>query len=223
VLIGWGTRRGQPVPVDEAEDRVFGLCLLNDWSARDIQSWEYQPLGPFLSKSFATTISAWMVTIEALAPYRLPWSRAPQDPQPLLYLESDSQRRTGAFDIQLEALLETQQMRAQGLAPYRLSHSNFRHAYWTVAQMIAHHTINGCNLQPGDLLGSGTQSGPAPEEGGSLLELTAGGRHPLALPSGETRTFLQDGDRVILRAWCEKPGCARIGFGEASGTIAPHV
>jgi fumarylacetoacetase len=223
VLIGCGNPLGQPVPVGEAEDHVFGLCLLNDWSARDIQSWEYQPLGPFLSKSFATTISPWVVTLEALAPYRLAWSRPPQDPQPLPYLECDAQRRAGAFDIELEVCLETQDMRARGLTPQRLSRSNFRHAYWTVAQMVAHHTINGCNLEPGDLLGTGTQSGPAPHQAGSLLELTAGGRQPLELACGAARTFLQDGDRVILRAWCEKPGSARIGFGTASGTIVPST
>ena len=219
VVIGCGNRLGEPVPLGEAEDHVFGLCLLNDWSARDIQAWEYQPLGPFLSKSFATTISPWVVTLEALAPYRLPWRRPADDPQPLPYLDDDVQRREGAFDIQLEALLETQEMRVRSLPPYRLGRSNFRHAYWTVAQMVTHHTINGCNLEPGDLLGTGTQSGPAPQEAGSLLELTAGGKQPLSLPCGETRTFLQDGDRVTLRAWCENSTAARIGFGAASGTI----
>lgn len=219
VLIGCGNGLGEPIPLGQAEDHVFGLCLLNDWSARDIQAWEYQPLGPFLSKSFATTISPWVVTLEALAPYRLPWLRPAEDPQPLQYLDGDAQRREGAFDVHLEALLETQDMRARGLPPHRLSRSNFRYAYWTVAQMVAHHTINGCNLEPGDLLGTGTQSGPTPQEAGSLLELTAGGKRPLSLPSGETRAFLQDGDRVTLRAWCENSTCARIGFGAASGTI----
>jgi fumarylacetoacetase len=219
VLIGCGNDLGEPVPLGEAEAHVFGLCLLNDWSARDIQAWEYQPLGPFLSKSFATTISPWVVTLEALAPYRLPWLRPADDPPPLPYLEGDAQRSEGAFDIHLEVLLETQDMRTRGLPPHRLSRSNFRHAYWTVAQMVAHHTINGCNLEPGDLLGTGTQSGPAPQEAGSLLELTAGGKQPLSLPSGEERTFLQDGDRVTLRAWCENSTSARIGFGAVSGTI----
>ncbi len=219
VLIGCGNRLGEPVPLPEAEAHVFGLCLLNDWSARDIQAWEYQPLGPFLSKSFATTISPWIVTLEALAPYRLPWRRPAGDPAPLSYLDSDAQRRAGAFDIYLEALLETQDMRARGLPAHRLSHSNFRHAYWTVGQMVTHHTINGCNLEPGDLLGTGTQSGPAPQEAGSLLELTSGGRQPLSLPSGEMRAFLQDGDRVTLRAWCENSTAARIGFGAVTGTI----
>jgi len=222
VLIGCGNSLGQPVPLGEAESHVFGLCLLNDWSARDIQAWEYQPLGPFLSKSFATTISPWIVTLEALAPYRLPWRRPADDPAPLSYLDADAQRREGAFDICLEALLETRDMRARALPAYRLSRSNFRHAYWTVAQMVAHHTINGCNLEPGDLLGTGTQSGPAPQEAGSLLELTAGGKQPLSLPSGETRTFLQDGDRVTLRAWCENSTSTRIGFGTVSGTIGEN-
>ncbi len=218
--VGPGNPLGEPVSLARAEDHLFGLCLLNDWSARDIQSWEYQPLGPFLSKSFATTISPWIITLEALAPFRLPWTRPAQDPQPLPYLDSEAQRHAGAFDIQLEASLETADMRARGLPPHRLSHSNFRHSYWTLGQMVAHHTVNGCNLEPGDLLGTGTQSGPTAQEAGSLLELTAGGKQPLALPSGETRTFLEDGDRVTLRGWCEKPGCTRIGFGSASGTIA---
>jgi fumarylacetoacetase len=218
--IGPGNRLGVPLSLAEAEEHIFGLCLLNDWSARDIQSWEYQPLGPFLSKSFATTISPWIITLEALAPFRLPWTRPAQDPQPLAYLDSEAQRREGAFDIQLEASLETADMRARGLPPHRLSHSNFRDSYWTLGQMVAHHTVNGCNLEPGDLLGTGTQSGPTAQEAGSLLELTAGGKQPLALPSGEARTFLEDGDQVILRAWCDRPGCARIGFGAASGIIA---
>ena len=219
VVIGRGNPLGEPVPLGEAQQHVFGLCLLNDWSARDIQAWEYRPLGPFLSKSFATTISPWMVTLEALEPYRTAWLRPAGDPQPLPYLDSDAQRREGAFDIHLEALLETHAMRARGLPPHSLAHSNFQHAYWTVAQMVAHHTVNGCNLEPGDLLGTGTQSGPTPQEAGSLLELTAGGTQPIALPTGETRAFLEDGDRVTLRAWCEKPGCARIGLGSVSGTI----
>lgn len=219
VVIGRSNPLGEPVPLGEAEARIFGLCLLNDWSARDVQAWEYRPLGPFLSKSFATTLSPWMVTLEALEPYRVPWLRPAEDPQPLPYLDSDTQRGEGAFDVHLEALLETQDMRARGLPPHCLSRSNFRHAYWTVAQMVAHHTVNGCNLETGDLLGTGTQSGPAPQEAGSLLELTVGGKQPLALPSGETRTFLEDGDRVTLRAWCEKPASARIGLGAVSGTI----
>jgi fumarylacetoacetase len=219
VLIGSGNRLGAAIPIGRAEEHVFGLCLLNDWSARDIQPWEYQPLGPFLAKSFATTISPWVVTLEALAPYRLPWSRPADDPQPLPYLDCEALRAAGALDLQLEVALETAAMRAGGSPPQPLARTNFRHSYWSIAQMVAHHTVNGCNLEPGDLLGSGTQSGPAPEEAGSLLELTQGGGRPLQLPGGETRTFLQDGDRVILRGWCERPGCARIGFGEASGSV----
>lgn len=221
VLIGTGNSLGSPIPIARAEEHVFGLCLLNDWSARDIQPWEYQPLGPFLAKSFASTISPWVVTLEALAPYRLPWTRAADDPQPLPYLDGAELRAGGALDMHLEVALETAAMRAAGTAPHSLARTNFRHCYWSLAQMVAHHTVNGCNLEPGDLLGSGTQSGPAPEEAGSLLELTGGGRHALSLESGETRTFVEDGDRVILRGWCERPGCARIGFGEASGTVLP--
>ena len=218
-IIGVGNPLGCPIPIAEAEEHVFGLCLLNDWSARDVQAWEYQPLGPFLGKSFASTISPWVVTLEALAPFRLPWTRAAADPQPLPYLDCSELRAQGALDIHLEVALETAAMRAAAAAPHSLARTNFRHSYWSLAQMVAHHTVNGCNLESGDLLGSGTQSGPAPEEAGSLLELTTGGKRPLALPGGETRTFLEDGDRVILRGWCERPGSARIGFGEASGTV----
>ncbi len=219
VLIGPGNALGSPIPLAQAEAHVFGLCLLNDWSARDLQAWEYQPLGPFLAKSFATTISPWVVTLEALAPYRLAWSRAAEDPQPLPYLDCAELRAAGALDMHLEVALETAAMRASGAAPQSLARTNFRHSYWSVAQMVAHHTVNGCNLEPGDLLGSGTQSGPTPDQAGSLLELTAGGKRAIGLDSGETRTFLEDGDRVILRGWCERPGYARIGFGEASGTV----
>jgi fumarylacetoacetase len=184
-----------------------------------VQGWEYQPLGPFLAKNFATTISPWIITLEALAPYRLPWTRPATDPQPLPYLDSKELYVSGAIDMKLEAWIETAQMRASGMAPHRLSHSNFKHSYWTLSQMVAHHTINGCNLQPGDLLGSGTQSGPTAEEAGSLLELTAGGKQALSLPSGETRTFLADGDRVIFRGWCERTGYRRVGFGEVVGEV----
>lgn len=221
VFIGTGNPLGSPVTIDHAEQHVFGLCLLNDWSARDVQAWEYQPLGPFLAKNFATTLSPWIVTLEALVPYRSAWTRTAGDPQPLPYLDSPQVRRSGAIDMQLEACIETAQMRAAGSPPHRLSHSNFRHSYWTVAQMVAHHTVNGCNLEAGDLFGSGTQSGPAAEEAGSLLELTVGGKQPLTLSSGEARTFLEDGDRLTLRGWCEKPGHARVGFGEATGTVLP--
>ncbi len=221
IVIGTGNARGTRLSVDAAEEHVFGLCLLNDWSARDVQAWEYQPLGPFLAKNFATTLSPWIVTLEALAPYRIPWTRAATDPQPLAYLDSERLRHSGGLDMYLEVLLETAQMRAAGTTPQRLSTSNFKHSYWSISQMLAHHTVNGCNLEPGDLLGSGTQSGPAPEEAGSLLELTAGGSRPLSLPGGETRTFLADGDRVIFRGWCKRSGSARVGFGEVSGTVIP--
>jgi fumarylacetoacetase len=221
IFIGTGNALGSRVPLEAAEDHVFGLCLLNDWSARDIQAWEYQPLGPFLAKNFATTISPWIVTLDALAPFRTPWTRPAEDPQPLSYLEGPSLRASGAVDIQLEVWLETARMRAEMLAPERLSHATFRDSYWSVAQLVAHHSINGCNLAAGDLLGSGTQSGPAAGEAGSLLELSEGGKRPLTLRSGETRMYLADGDRVTFRGWCERTGCARIGFGEVTGVVLP--
>ena len=221
VLIGSGNALGEPIALEHAERHVFGLCLLNDWSARDVQAWEYQPLGPFLAKNFATTVSPWVVTLEALAPFRAPWQRPAEDPQPLPYLDGEALRAAGALDISLSVALETARMRERGMAPVQLSQSNFRDSYWSVAQMVTHHTVNGCNLAPGDLLGTGTQSGPQPQEAGSLLELTGGGKQPVMLPDGETRTFLADGDRVILRAWCERAGLRRIGFGEAAGTIHP--
>jgi fumarylacetoacetase len=220
IFIGPGNALGRRIGIDEAESHVFGLCLLNDWSARDLQSWEYQPLGPFLGKNFATTISPWVVTLEALAPFRLPFSRPAGDPQPLAYLDADANRRSGVLDVQLEVALQSLRMRSRGGPPRVLARSNFRHAYWTIAQMVAHHTVGGCNLRPGDLLGTGTLSGPEPGEAGSLLELTDGGRRALALDDGETRGFLEDGDRVVLRAWCERPGCARLGFGAAAGIVS---
>ena len=220
-FVGRGNAAGERIAASEAESHLFGLCLLNDWSARDIQAWEYQPLGPFLAKSFATTLSPWVVTLEALEPYRLPWSRSPTDPQPLPYLDFPDLRSRGALDIQLEAYVQSEAMRRRAHAPHRLSRSSFKHSYWTLAQMVAHHTVSGCNLQPGDLIGTGTQSGPAPQEAGSLLELTRSGTQPLTLPSGETRRFLEDGDSIILRAWCERAGAARIGFGEAAGRVLP--
>jgi fumarylacetoacetase len=223
VFIGTGNALGSRIAIDDADSHVFGLCLLNDWSARDIQGWEYQPLGPFLSKNFATTISPWIVTLEALAPYRVAWTRPASDPQPLAYLDSPVLRTSGAFDIQLEVLIETGTMRAAQLAPATVSRTSYRHAYWNVAQMVAHHTVNGCNLQPGDLLGSGTLSGPTATEAGALIELTVGGKKPLSLPNGESRTFLEDGDSVIMRGWCEAPGAARIGFGEVRGQVLPAV
>ncbi|NML18620.1 fumarylacetoacetase [Azohydromonas caseinilytica] len=220
-LVGTGNAQGSPIPMSEAEGHLFGLVLLNDWSARDVQAWEYQPLGPFLSKSFGSTLSPWVVTMEALEPFRAPFTRPEGDPQPLPYLDSPHNRERGAIAIRFEVLLQTAAMREQGLPPHKLTESNFRDAYWTVAQMLTHHASNGCNLQPGDLLGSGTQSGPEAGQGGSLLELSSGGKQPLALPGGETRTFLQDGDRVFLRGRCEAPGARAIGFGECAGTILP--
>jgi fumarylacetoacetase len=223
IYLAGGNALGEPVAMSDAESHVFGLGLLNDWSARDVQAWEYQPLGPFLSKNFATTVSPWIVTLEALAPFRHAFERPAGDPAPLPYLDSPANRGQGAIDIVLEVHLQTAAMRAQGLAPHRLSRSNFRDAYWTFAQLVAHHTVNGCNLQPGDLLGTGTLSGPAPEQAGSLLELTLGGTQRITLPGGETRAFLEDGDTVTLRGFCERAGARRIGFGECSATVLAAV
>ncbi len=223
IFIGGGNAAGEPIAIADAEAHVFGICLLNDWSARDIQAWEYQPLGPFLSKNFATTISPWIVTLEALAPYRVPFERAAGDPQPLAYLDSPANRAQGAFDLQLKVLLETPRMRQAGQAGAPLTSTSYRHAYWTVGQMVAHHTVNGCNLQPGDLFGSGTLSGPTLDQAGALIELTVGGKQPITLPNGETRTFLEDGDAVMIRGWCESPGAARIGFGTCVGTVLPAI
>jgi len=220
VFIGSGNELGRAIPIAEAEEHAFGLCLLNDWSARDLQTWEYQPLGPFLAKSFATTVSPWIVSMEALEPFRVPSFQRPEaDPKPLpyLFLESDQQR--GGLDLTLEVFVATHKMREQNVSPQRISRGNFRDMYWTLAQLITHHASNGCNLQPGDLLASGTVSGLAKESRGCLLEMTLGGKDPVRLPSGEIRTFLEDGDEVILRGYCEKPGTARIGFGECRGII----
>ena len=219
VFVGRRNALGEPVALADAEEHVFGLALFNDWSARDIQAWEYQPLGPFLSKNFASTLSPWIVTLDALAPFRTAYRRPRGDPAPLAYLDSADNRDQGAFDIELEVWLQTEKMRAAGHAGDRLARSNYRDAYWTVAQLIAHHSVNGCNLREGDLFGSGTLSGPNPEEGGSLLELSQGGKRPLTLTNGETRTFLEDGDTVILRGYCQRDGARRIGFGECRGTM----
>jgi len=221
VYVGEGNALGSNVPLEQAERHIFGLCLLNDWSARDIQAWEYQPLGPFLAKNFATTVSPWIVTLEALAPFRTPWARPASEAAPLPYLDAPAMRSHGGIDVRLEVWLQSAAMRAAGVPAQRLSHSSLRDSWWTLAQMLTHHTTNGCNLKPGDLLGTGTQSGPQPEEAGSLLELTAGGKQPLRLAGGEQRAFLEDGDRVTLRGWCERHGYARIGFGEATGTVLP--
>lgn len=221
IVIGPGNALGQPIDINAAEDHLFGLCLLNDWSARDIQAWEYQPLGPFLAKNFATTVSPWIVTMEALAPYRCEFTRPEGDPQPLPYLDSAENRQHGALNITLEAWLLTPKMRAAGDRPVRLSQSNAAEsAYWTCAQLVTHHTVNGCNLQPGDLLGSGTLSGPRFEQGGSLLELSLAGKRQIELPNGERRTFLEDGDTVTLRGYCSRPGAVRIGFGGVVGSVA---
>ncbi len=221
IYIGKGNASGQPIALDQAEEHIFGMCLFNDWSARDIQGWEYQPLGPFLSKSFASTVSPWIITTEALAPFKTPWQRDVSDPQPLAYLESTQNRNSGSYDVQLEVQLETEKMRHENQPASHLSLSSFRHSYWTAAQMVAHHTVNGCNLKPGDMFGSGTQSGPSAEEAGSLLELSHGGKQKIELDNGETRTFLEDGDSVIMRGWCQKEGATRIGFGEVSATVLP--
>jgi fumarylacetoacetase len=216
--IGPGNELGVPLSARVAEERVVGLSLLDDWSARDIQAWEYQPLGPFLSKSFCTTVSPWIVTLEALAPFRAePRARGPEDPPPLPHLRDPGQ---GAFDVVVESLLRTRRMRERGEEPVLLGRGRAAELYWTFAQMVAHHTSNGCNLRPGDLLGSGTLSGPSPGSLGCLLEITKRGRQPLSLPGGETRTFLEDGDEVILRASCERAGFRPIGFGECRGVVA---
>ena len=220
-FVGRGNALGEPIALGEAEDHLFGVALLNDWSARDIQAWEYQPLGPFLSKNFASTLSPWIVTMEALAPFRARFERPAEDPQPLAYLDAPSNLESGALDITLEVLLQTAKMRAEGVAPARLTRGNTTEAaYWTAAQLVTHHTVNGCNLQPGDLLGSGTLSGPKPDEAGSLIELTLGGKQAITLPNGEKRTFLEDGDTLVMRGYCERAGAVRIGLGEVSGTVA---
>ncbi len=221
IYVGVGNAIGTAIRMESAEEHIFGLCLLNDWSARDLQAWEYQPLGPFLSKNFATTVSPWIVTLEALAPFRSPFVRPADAPAPLPYLDSPANRGGGAIDIQLALGIQTSAMRDRRLAPQILSRTSYRHAFWTAAQLVAHHTVSGCNLQAGDLLGTGTQSGPTPEEAGSLLELTAGGRNPIAVGVGESRTFFDDGDVAIMRGWCERAGARRIGFGEATAQVLP--
>jgi fumarylacetoacetase len=220
--IGPGNGMGEPIPLEKAEDHIFGMCLLNDWSARDHQFWEMAPLGPFLGKNFCTSVSPWIVTMEALAPYRVPFAHPADEPQPLAYLDAPANREHGGVDVQLEVLLESAQHRARGVAPDRLSATSFRHQYWTVAQMVTQHTVGGCNLQTGDLLGTGTISGPTPPEAGAIVELSRGGTVAIDLPgTGEQRRFLEDGDNVILRGWCEKPGAARIGFGQCQGEVLP--
>ena len=229
-FVAQGNELGSSFPIDQAEDHIFGMVLVNDWSARDLQKWEYQPLGPFLAKSFATSVSSWIVTMEALAPFRCPaFKRVDGDPQPLPYLNDEQNTQSGGVRIQLEASLTTAQMRKQGDAPFRLSKTTSDNIYWTIAQMLTHHSSNGCNMQPGDLLASGTVSGPTKGERGCLLELTWNGdlddprpgndRTPLQLPSGEKRTFLADGDEVIFSGHCESETHRRIGFGVCRGTV----
>jgi fumarylacetoacetase len=222
IWIGPGNALGEPIAMNEAADHIAGYCLLNDWSARDIQAWEYQPLGPFLSKNFVSTISAWIVTPEALAPFRIAQPSRPEgDPAPLPYLLDEADQREGGLDLELEVLLLTPGLRNKGLPPHRLALSNTKNMYWTVAQMVTHHTCNGCNLQPGDLFGTGTISGPDEASCGSILEATLGGKNPVVLASGEERRFLEDGDEVILRARGRRAGFAPIGFGECRATILP--
>lgn len=222
-LIGRGNNLGSTISIEDAENHLFGVTLFNDWSARDIQAWEYQPLGPFLSKNFCSTISPWIVTMEAMAPFRVPLYRGEMEPPSLPYLNNEGNRKYGSFDIQLKVQMRTSSMRQTGLPPVTISSSSAAHAsYWTPGQLITHHTVNGCNLRPGDLLGSGTLSGASHQQAGSLLELTAGGKNPLILPNGEQRTFLENGDEVSLLGFCERPGARRIGFGFCSGMIIEH-
>lgn len=219
-FVGAGNALGQAIAIDQAEDHIFGLCLVNDWSARDIQAWEYQPLGPFLAKNFATTLSAWVVTLEALAPFRCPaFQRDRNDPPPLPYLAAPENVAWGGVDLTVEVWLASNQMRQAGMEPIRLSRATFQQMYWTLAQMLTHHTSNGCNLRSGDLLASGTVSGDAPGSQGCLLEMTQRGANPVELPTGEKRSFLEAGDEVILRGYCEKSGFVRIGFGECRGRV----
>ncbi len=221
-FVGKENELGQQISIADAEEHIFGMCLVNDWSARDIQAWEYQPLGPFLAKNFATTISPFVVTMEALAPFRSPaFEREPDDPTPLGYLSDSGDRSFGGLDIDLEVFIETEKMRKDKIAPQMLSHSNTKDLYWTVGQMLTHHASNGCDLQVGDLIASGTVSGKTKTERGCLLELTWRGTEPLELPSGETRRFLEDGDEIIMKGHCEREGFRRIGFGECRGRILP--
>jgi fumarylacetoacetase len=223
-FVGPGNRLGEPIAIDRAAAHLFGICLLNDWSARDIQSWEYQPLGPFLAKSFATTISPWVVTMEALAPFRRPaFVRPSEDPAPLHHLDSEQDRLQGGIDLVLEVYLRSARMRKERMGAVRLSRGNLGSLYWTPAQLLTHHASNGCNLQPGDLFASGTVSGPEDHARGSLLEITRRGRDPIALPTGELRGFLEDGDEITLRGYCEREGFVSIGLGEVSGSITDNT
>ena len=219
-FVGEGTAQGETIPLDDARRRIFGFCLVNDWSARDIQSWEYQPLGPFLAKNFATTVSPWVVTSLALEPFRIPaMKRLKGDPDPLPYLASVEDQSAGGFAISMEVYLASERMRQQSIPPLLVSRAPFSQMYWTVAQLLTHHASGGCSMRTGDLLASGTVSGQGESERGCLLERTWRGTKPISLPTGEERRFLEDGDEVIMRAWCEAPGQRRIGFGECRGTI----
>ena len=221
-FVGRGNNLGEPIPIERAEEHIFGLCLVNDWSARDIQAWEYQPLGPFLAKNFATTVSPFVVTMEALAPFRVPaFERDAGDPQPLDYLNGEENQKSGGFDVQLEVYIQSQRMRDENIESFLLSRSNMKDLYWTIGQMLTHHASNGCNLQTGDLMATGTVSGREKTERGCLLELTWRGKEPIELPSGEERRFLEDGDEIIMKGFCEREGFRRIGFGECRGKILP--
>jgi len=221
-FVGRGNELGTSIPIADAEQHIFGVCLVNDWSARDIQAWEYQPLGPFLAKNFATTISPYVVTMDALAPFRTnAFERDADDPQPLGYLSDEQNQKFGGLDINLEVYIQTEKMRAENIEPHRLSLSNTKDLYWTIGQMLTHHASGGCNLQTGDLLASGTVSGKEKSERGCLLELTWRGTEPIDLPSGEQRRFLEDGDEIIMKGYCEREGFRRIGFGECRGRILP--
>ena len=222
LFVGQGNELGTSIPIAEAEKHIFGLCLVNDWSARDIQAWEYQPLGPFLAKNFATTISPFVVTMEALAPFRTKAFERPEgDPPPLEYLNDEQTQKLGGLDINLEVYLQTEKMRNEKIEPHLFSRSNTKDLYWTIGQMLTHHASNGCNLQTGDMMATGTVSGKEKSERGCLLELTWRGTEPLELPSGEQRRFLEDGDEVIMKGFCEREGFRRIGFGECRGRIIP--
>ncbi|MBL8181857.1 MAG: fumarylacetoacetase [Blastocatellia bacterium] len=221
-FVGQGNELGTSIPISEVEQHIFGVCLVNDWSARDIQAWEYQPLGPFLAKNFATTISPYVVTMEALAPFRTKaFERDADDPQPLDYLNGEQNQKLGGLDINLEVYIQTEKMRAENIEPHMLSRSNTKDLYWTIGQMLTHHASNGCNLQTGDLMATGTVSGPEKSERGCLLELTWRGTEPIDLPSGEQRRFLEDGDEIIMKGFCEREGFRRIGLGECCGKILP--
>jgi fumarylacetoacetase len=223
IYVGQDNDWGQAVPMAQAESHIFGMGLLNDWSARDIQFWEMAPLGPFQGKNFATSLSPWIVTMEALAPFRLPFTRASEHPEPLPYLDSAALRSHGGLDIDLSVSLQTAQMRSQGQAAQEISRTNFKHQHWCVSQMLVQHTVGGCNLHAGDVLGTGTVSGPTEQEAGAIIELAMAGQKPIQLANGEQRSFLLDGDAIVLRGACERAGAVRIGFGECRGEVLPSV